>query len=156
RKLNPLRITIEPRPHTGLGLDVYTNVSSPIRRYLDLVAQNQLRNFLLNQPLVYDKEDLEKIRITIEPGLKDRDRVKRGRIRYWTQKYLLQHVGENFSALILYALKNKYRILLTDFLLIAEIRRENGQNLSGGQRIIVKVKKSDPWNDLLNLEYVGK
>ena len=154
RRLNPLRITLEPRPHTGLGLDAYTNVSSPIRRYLDLVAQNQIRNFLLNKSPVYNEEELEKIRVTIEPGLKGLDRVKRGRIRYWTQKYLLQHVGEKFSALILYALKNKYRVLLTDFLLIAEIRRENGQKLSGGQRIIVKVKKSDPWNDLLNLEYV--
>jgi exoribonuclease-2 len=156
RKLNPLIIDTEPTPHTGLGLDVYTNVSSPIRRYLDLVVQRQIRNFLLNKSSVYNNEELEGIRMSVEPVLKNLERVKRSRIRYWIQKYLLQHMGEKFSALILDTMKSKYRILLTDFLLVAEMRRENGQNFSAGQRITVTVKKSDPWNDLLNLVYVGQ
>ena len=156
RKLNPLIIDTEPRSHTGLGLDVYTNVSSPIRRYLDLVIQRQIRNFLINQPLAYDKEALGKIRISIDPVLKDLERVKRNRIRYWIQKYLLQHTGETFSALILDTMKNRYRILLPDFLLVAEMRREDGQGFSPGQRIMAKVKKADPWNDLLSLEYAGQ
>ena len=156
RKLSPLMIDTEPTPHKGLGLDVYTNVSSPIRRYLDLVVQRQIRNSLLDKALAYDKEELGKIRMSVEPILKGLERVKRNRIRYWVQKYLLQHVGEAFNALILDTMKSKYRILLTDFLLVAEMRREDGQVLSEGQRILVKVVRSDPWNDLLSLEYVGK
>lgn len=156
RKLNPLIVDTDPIPHMGLGLDVYTNVSSPIRRYLDLVVQRQIRSFLLNKSSVYDKEELEGIRMSVEPVLKALERVKRNRIRYWIQKYLLQHTGEKFSALILDTMKSKYRILLTDFLLVAEMRRENGQSFSAGQRITVAVKKSDPWNDQLNLEYVGR
>ncbi|MEE9611142.1 MAG: hypothetical protein V3W19_07815, partial [Desulfatiglandales bacterium] len=125
-------------------------------RYLDLVVQRQIRSFLLNKSSVYDEEELEGIRMSVEPVLKALERVKRNRIRYWIQKYLLQHTGEKFSALILDTMKSKYRILLTDFLLVAEMRRENGQSFSAGQRITVAVKKSDPWNDLLNLEYVGR
>lgn len=34
--------TSTPRPHHGLGVDVYTQISSPIRRFLDLVIQLQL------------------------------------------------------------------------------------------------------------------
>jgi ABC-type dipeptide/oligopeptide/nickel transport system ATPase subunit len=82
--------------------------------------------------------------------------VKRNRIRYWIHKYLQQHIGENFSALILYEMKKKYRILLKDFLLMAELKRENGQNFSGGEQIRVKIIKSDPQNNLLKLEFVGK
>jgi exoribonuclease-2 len=156
RKLNPLMIDTEPRSHTGLGLDVYTNVSSPIRRYLDLVVQRQIRSYLLDKSFVYDKEQLQDIRMSAEPMLKDLERVKRNRIRYWTQKYLLQHIGEKFSAIVLDVLRNRYRILLTDFLLVAEMKRENGQDFSEGQQIMVTVKKSDPWNDLLNLEYAGQ
>lgn len=155
RKIHPLVIDTNPRPHTGLGLDVYTNVSSPIRRYLDLVVQRQIRNFLLYRSPAYDMEELEKIRVFVYPILRDLGMVRRNRIRYWIQKYLLQHIGEKISALILDTMKNRYRVLLKDFLLVVEMKRENGQSFSNGDNIMVKVKKSDPWNDLLTLKYAG-
>ena len=154
RKLSPLMINTEPRPHTGLGLDVYTNASSPIRRYLDLVLQRQVRNFLLNRTPTYNEEELEQIRISTGSVLKDLQMVKRNRTRYWIQKYLLRHIGERFTALVLYPMKNRYRILLTDFLLVVEMKRQNGQDFSEGQRIVVKIKNSDPWNDILKVEYI--
>ena len=52
-------------------------------------------------------------------------------------------------------MKKKYRVLLKDFLLMAELKRENGQNFSGGEHIRVRIIKSDPQNNLLKLEYVG-
>ena len=155
RKLNPLMIDTEPRGHTGLGLDVYTNASSPIRRYLDLVVQRQIRGYLIDGSPIYDKEELENIRISVEPVLRDLERMKRNRLRYWIQKYLRQHIGENFSALVLDVLRGRCRILLTDFLLVTEMKRDNGQDFFEGQQITVTVKKSDPWNDLLSLEYAG-
>jgi exoribonuclease-2 len=155
RKLNPLMIGTEPRSHTGLGLDVYTNASSPIRRYLDLVVQRQIRDYLIDGSPPYDKEALEEIRMSVEPTLRDLGRVKRNRIRYWIQKYLLQHIGEKFSALVLDVLRGRYRILLTDFLFVTEMKKENGQDFFEGQQIMVTVKKADPWNDLLSLEYYG-
>jgi exoribonuclease-2 len=155
RKLNPLVITTQPGPHAGLGLDVYTNVSSPIRRYLDLVVQRQIKSLLQKKPPAYSKEALEEIRMGVEPLLKDLERLKRNRIRYWTLKHLQQHLGKSFSALVLYSMKSNYRILLTDFLLIAHMRREEGLEFSEGDRIRVKVSKSDPWNDLLKVEYFG-
>jgi exoribonuclease-2 len=155
RKLNPLMIDTEPRCHNGLGLDVYTNASSPIRRYLDLVVQRQIRGYLIDGSPIYDKEELENIRVSVEPILRDLERVKRNRIRYWVQKYLLQHMGEKFSALVLDVLRGRCRILLTDFLLVGEMKRDSGQDFFEGQQIMVTVKKCDPWNDLLSLEYAG-
>ncbi|PNY82906.1 RNB domain-containing ribonuclease [Deinococcus koreensis] len=35
-----------PGPHHGMGLDLYVQVTSPMRRYLDLVVHQQLRSFL--------------------------------------------------------------------------------------------------------------
>jgi exoribonuclease-2 len=155
RKLNPLMVDTEPRCHTGLGLDAYTNASSPIRRYLDLVLQRQLRGYLIDGSPPYDKEELDNIRVSVEPILRDLERVKRNRVRYWIQKYLLQHMGEKFSAVVLDILRGRCRILLIDFLLVGEMKRDNGQDFFEGQRIMVTVKKSDPWNDLLSLEYAG-
>jgi len=36
-----------------------------------------------------------------------------------------------------------------------EMKRENGQAFSNGDSIMVRVKKSDPRNDLLTIEYAG-
>ena len=63
RKLSPLSIQTTPGPHTGLGVDVYIHATSPIRRYLDLVNQRQIRHFLLQNGTVYDDKMLEEIRI---------------------------------------------------------------------------------------------
>jgi exoribonuclease-2 len=156
RKLSPLMINTEPRPHKGLGLDVYTNVSSPIRRYSDLVIQRQIRNVLLNRAPAYDVEALEEIRMSLGTLLKDLAIVRRNRTRYWIQKYLLHHVGETFPAIILDVLKNSYRTLLLDVLLVVEMKRQNGQNLAEGQRVMIRIKKSDPWNDILRIEYAGQ
>ena len=121
-----------------------------------MILQRQISYFLRHEKPLYNKEELEQKRVAIEPVLKDLDRIRRNRTRYWIQKYLLQHRGETFPAIILYALKRRYRILMTDFLLIADIKKENGPSLSEGQRIRVKIKKSDPWNDDLRLEYSGE
>ncbi len=154
RKLSPLQIKTSPAPHTGLGLDIYTHATSPIRRYLDLVSQRQIMSFFRGTKPIYDEKELEEIRLFIEPAIKDLARVKRNRQRYWILKYLCQHRGENFKALILNELKTKYRIVLKDFLLLAEIKQQTGVILSPGQEILVKVQKADPWDDLLRLEYV--
>jgi len=155
RKISPLMIDTRPRPHSGLGLDVYTNVSSPIRRYADLVIQRQVRNVLLDKSPAYHAEDLEKIRMALGSVLKDLNMVKRNRLRYWLQKYLHQHEGEVFPAFVLDVMKSRYRLLLPDLLFAVEMKRQNGQDFQAGQPVKVRINKSDPWNDVLKVEYAG-
>jgi exoribonuclease-2 len=155
RKLNPVYIDSAPSPHCGLGLDVYTQATSPIRRYLDLVVQRQISSFLMGKGPIYNEESLGKIRTSVEPVMKDLAMVKRNRIRYWTLKFLGERLRERYRAIVLDELKNKYRIVLKDFLLLAEVKRQDGVILSPGQEILVEVKKSYPWEDLLELEYVS-
>ena len=46
RLFKPSRVTLEPEPHFGLGLDIYARATSPLRRYSDLVVHQQLRAHL--------------------------------------------------------------------------------------------------------------
>ncbi len=46
RNFKPSRSQTQPEPHAGLGLEVYSRTTSPLRRYLDLVTHQQLRAFL--------------------------------------------------------------------------------------------------------------
>lgn len=154
RKLSPLSIQADPGPHTGLGVDVYIHATSPIRRYLDLVNQRQIHRYLLEGGTVYDHKQLEEIRMAAEPTLKTLGLIKRNRIRYWVLKYLSLNRGKQLKALILDELKTKYRLVLTDFLMMVELKRKNGVILRQGQEISVRVAKADPWDDTLTLEYV--
>jgi exoribonuclease-2 len=154
RKLSPLHISTNPNPHSGLGVDLYTQATSPIRRYLDLVVQRQLTSFFAKKEPVYTEENLEELRVAIEPLVKNLGRIQRNRLRYWALKYLGMNRGKTFKALVLDELKNKYRIVLTDFLMVTDFKRQDGIIFSKGQEIRVSVKKADPWDDMITLEYV--
>ena len=153
RKLHPLVIDTSPKPHSGLGLDAYTQVTSPIRRYLDMVMQRQIGNALMKKGPFYNEKDLDDIRISVESLIKESGRMKRNRIRYWVLKYLRQQRGESYPALVLDELKSKYRILMKDFLLVADLKRDPRVALHPADRIRVQVKKADPWQDTLELTY---
>ena len=43
------RITLERAPHAGLGLESYTRVTSPLRRYPDLISSQQIRVAILGK-----------------------------------------------------------------------------------------------------------
>jgi exoribonuclease-2 len=46
-------------PHSGMGLPVYTRATSPLRRYSDLLVQQQLRLFKAGLPLLTEEDILE-------------------------------------------------------------------------------------------------
>ncbi len=155
RKIQPLFIDTIPQPHSGLGVDVYTNATSPLRRYMDLLVQKQIHSVLLNKRPVYTESSLKKLNMLIQQTLRDIDLMKRNQIRYWILKYLVGRINDNFSAIVFQELKYKYLIILTDFLFVAELPKVSGLDLSPGEEIKVVVKKSNPWDDILTLEHAN-
>ncbi|MBL7006543.1 MAG: RNB domain-containing ribonuclease [Spirochaetia bacterium] len=45
KKFKPSALRVSPDVHSGLGVDAYSKVTSPLRRYLDLLVHQQLRAF---------------------------------------------------------------------------------------------------------------
>ncbi len=153
RKLSPVRIESFAGPHSGLGLDAYIQVTSPIRRYLDLVVQRQIRSHLKGEPPVYNDKALEEIRMNLEPVVKLLQNIRRNRLRYWVLKYLGRRRGQKLRAVVLDEFRKSYRIVLRDYFLVAEINKREGRMLAPGDEVLVRIEKSDPWNDTLKLEY---
>ncbi len=50
--------------------------------------------------------------------------------------------------------KTRYRVLLKDFMLIAEIKKQHSNQLLPGQHTLVRAVKADPWKDMLELEII--
>ena len=57
------KITVKPSMHSGLGLSAYTRATSPMRRYLDLLVQQQLVRFLSKQPTLDDNAVKDRIKV---------------------------------------------------------------------------------------------
>lgn len=90
RTLKRSRQTNVPAPHAGLGLEVYTRVTSPLRRYLDLVGHQQLRAALRGTRLLEDQELLERVGAA-EAVTGNTRQAEVLADRHWTLVYLLQH-----------------------------------------------------------------
>lgn len=90
RALMPSQQSSTPGPHAGLGLELYAQATSPLRRYLDLVVHQQLRAHLSGQPLLSSQEVVERVGATaaLTGSLRRAERLAR---RHWTLVHLMQH-----------------------------------------------------------------
>ncbi len=90
RSLRPRQYRGEPRRHAGLGLSAYVQVTSPLRRYLDLVAHQQLRAYLRGDKLMGIQEMLERVG-SAEAVVGSLRRVDSRSRKHWILAYLQQH-----------------------------------------------------------------
>ena len=90
RTMRPGRITASPQPHAGLGLESYIRVTSPLRRYLDLCAHQQLRLHLAGQQPREEKDIIQAIAAVGPTGNRIRQ-AERLSNRHWTLVYLKRH-----------------------------------------------------------------
>jgi exoribonuclease-2 len=151
RKLHPFSIDTVPQPHSGIGVDMYTNATSPLRRYMDLLVQRQMICGLIEEDPVYTESRIKQIGLSVQQMLKEIEVMKRNQMRYWVLKYLAERIAERLPAIVFQKLRSKYLVILTDLLFVAELPLEKTQELSPGEEIEVVVKRSDPRADVLTL-----
>lgn len=92
RSLRPRQYSSQPGPHGGLGLEVYAQVTSPLRRYLDLVAHQQLRAVLRGVEPLDEQAIIARVGAAeaVSGGVRRAERLSR---EHWTLVYLQQHPG---------------------------------------------------------------
>jgi len=98
----PGRAQLKPEraPHRDLGVDGYTQITSPLRRYGDLVMQRQIVSFLQTGKPQYSQTDLWARALAIEEMTRRIQRLESRADFYWKCVYLSQHLGETFRATI--------------------------------------------------------
>lgn len=89
RMMKRSQIKSVPAPHAGLGMPVYTQATSPLRRYLDLVVHLQLRAYLRGRELLTPQEMQERVGAAeaVRGNVRRAERMSR---RHWTLVYLLR------------------------------------------------------------------
>jgi exoribonuclease-2 len=134
------RLSLTPALHSGLGLTAYTQASSPIRRYADLITQRQFTAMLQNAAVPYGREELLRILATAESAEQEVRGIEDSSTNYWLLEYLARHKkDEKLPAVVL---DPKGSVELQDYYLRAKIAGLNKP--TPGATIDVQIESIDP------------
>ena len=102
-----------PEPHAGLGLALYAQATSPLRRYQDLLAHQQLRAFLSGDKLLDRETMLERIASTdmLIGSVRQGERLSN---RHWTLVHLQRHPDWQGEAVIVDKRDRRARVLIPE------------------------------------------
>jgi exoribonuclease-2 len=99
KTLKRAQLKAVPAPHRGLGLPLYAQVTSPLRRYLDLVAHQQLRAWLKGERPLSQGEVLERVGAAEAVADLVREGERRSKL-HWTLLYLMEKGYEGPGVLV--------------------------------------------------------
>jgi exoribonuclease II len=145
------RLSLYPEHHAGIGLGYYAQLSSPIRRYADLVMQRQLIAALSGsgaQP--YSVEEM----LTVLAGAESaeascRDLERRAK-RYWTLRYLEQHARD--LPMVALATRDGASAELRDYGVRGTLR--GAPNLPDQTPVLVQIARIDALRGWLSFDYL--
>jgi exoribonuclease-2 len=128
RLMQRSRPSTSPGRHAGLGLDVYVQVTSPLRRYLDLLAHQQLRAHLRGEA------PLDVAAVTLRIGTADAiagavRAAERLSNQHWTLVYLMQHADWQGEGIVVENKPGRDVVLIPELAWEAEIYRRPARPL---------------------------
>jgi exoribonuclease-2 len=148
-------VSITPSRHATLGLDSYSQVTSPIRRYTDLLAHFQLKAHLRGEPLPFSSSEVTELAQGASSGSYEATLVERQTKRYWALEYLRRHRNLIWDVMLLRWLREDTGlglIMIEELGLELAMRFDRSADL--GERLKVKVSHSSPRQDIIRFEEV--
>ncbi|CAO2822145.1 unnamed protein product [Amaranthus hypochondriacus] len=146
----------KPIRHAGLGVPGYVQFTSPIRRYMDLLAHYQVKSLIRGDDIPYSAGQLEGIASIVNMQHRAARKLYSSSLRYWVLEYLRRQPKERkLRALILRFIKDRIAaLLLVEVGLQASAWVVVGSQI--GDEIEVQVEEAHPRDDTLSLKQVAK
>ncbi|MDR2517092.1 MAG: RNB domain-containing ribonuclease [Spirochaetaceae bacterium] len=116
RCMRPRALSVKPGLHWGLGLDQYSQVTSPLRRYTDLLAHQQLRA-ALGTEAYRDVPPRSAAEMTVAMGAGEAAyqaavHAERASRAHWTAVYLASRKDEVWEAVVLEKKGNRAVVII--------------------------------------------
>jgi len=146
------RLSVHPEFHAGAGLPCYAQLSSPIRRYADLVLQRQLVSAIAGSAVLpYDADSILKILANTENAEAEAKDLERRARRYWTLAYLQRHAcGRELGATVT---RDGVSAELDDYAVRGALR--GAPNVMSQTPIRVRIARIDPRRGWLSFDYLA-
>nr|MDJ0774784.1 RNB domain-containing ribonuclease [Mastigocoleus sp. MO_167.B18] len=148
-------MSITPLRHAGLGLDTYTQATSPIRRYSDLLTHFQIKAHLRGDAPPFSADQLREVMMSVISTTQEVTMVERQTNRYWALEYLRRHVSNIWQVTVLMWLREDSNLAL---ILIEELGLQLPMFFKRivklGEQVSVKVILADPQKDIIQFEEI--
>ncbi|NOY81685.1 MAG: RNB domain-containing ribonuclease [Kiritimatiellaeota bacterium] len=152
RSIGRSRFSTHPQPHAGLGVDLYTQLSSPIRRYSDMVLQRQLTAHFRGETFPYTRTELIEVLGLAEAQERENRQLERAAVRYWTIEFLRRQPESAVYEAVLLPGNRGQLVELPEFMVRGRLTRAiEGKK---GAHVKVRLATADPEQDRLLLEPV--
>jgi exoribonuclease-2 len=140
-----------PERHCNLGMECYSSITSPIRRYMDLVLHRQLRAHFLGEPPPYSLEAMEELITEMNAILPKVFQVTRRWNRYWILRYIEQENIHETQALIIDQNDRSIHVVLPDFMIETFVPKKSNRSYHPGQVVPARIEKVKPRGELINI-----
>ena len=148
-------MSMSPIRHASLGLESYVQVTSPIRRYTDLLSHYQIKAYLRGEELPFSREELQEIVYSVSSSSYEATLVERQTNRYWGLEYLRRNTDCMWDVLVLRWLRQDEGlglILIED--LGMELPHRFDRPVTLGERLEMQVTHADPQRDEVRLREI--
>lgn len=133
-------VGITPAPHAGLGVSFYSQVTSPLRRYGDLIAHQQLRAFIDKRHLLGKDEMLERVAAGDAASIAAK-KASRFSDTHWKLVYLLQNTDNEYEGFCIDKRGNDALFLIPQ--LDMQTTMKNCMQIGLNESKMLKIKKVD-------------
>lgn len=140
RCMRPRRLSAQPGDHAGLGLPVYTQVTSPLRRYTDLLAHQQIRRFLRGERLLSIDEVLEAVAAG-EAAALAAVAAERASKLHWTAVYLQDKIGSMWDAIVVDMRAHRATTIIPGLAMETQVALQPGITYNDSIKIELKLVK---------------
>lgn len=133
-------VGITPAPHAGLGVSFYSQVTSPLRRYGDLISHEQLRAFIDGRHLIAKDDMLERVAAGDAASIAAK-KASRQSDTHWKLVYLLQNPDSEYEAFCIDRRGNDALFLIPSLDMQATLHNCSDVNLNDAA--VLKMSKVD-------------
>ena len=150
RTLKPTQQGLRPGRHFTLGVDGYCQVTSPLRRYLDLVNHRQIKASLRRRAPAHTDGDLNGLIATSEEATGRARRAMSDTRRSWLLRYMNEHPDRTWTATVIRSLGKRWLAEIDE--LAFQVAFMPSGWVNPGQSVALTVRKIDLETDVLRID----
>lgn len=155
RNMLPAVSSMTPDWHAGLGVSHYLQVTSPLRRYADLLLHYQLEHYFQHGSARFSGEEFSTLLAETDHGLEAARGASGEANRNAVYLYLAQHKGETVEAIIVNYPQERSdhaQVFLTATMLRANVSTKMRWPL--GSLCTLKIDHVDPEQNTISLQFI--
>lgn len=147
RKIPRARLSIHPGHHYGLGIDAYTQVTSPLRRYQDFLMNHQILSFIYETGSLSSQEIMQTFE-DIDARQSNYNLIARSARQYFLLKYIVDKRDKESSAWVVLHARGRTLLTLEETGIFTWVSGIIGKR---DEKLVVKIQEIDPRQDILRV-----